>query len=82
MEPRDNHQNGRDKSNTSCLTLTVFPRRPPQKGLTSLDIESTALWAAILILKQRSRARGGGVVLATFFLCQCKYLFMYLFVDW
>lgn len=36
----------------SWLTLTVRPRRPPQKGLIILDIDIAALWAAILILKQ------------------------------
>lgn len=37
------------KSRASYLTLTVFPRRPPQKGLKILDIDSTQLWAAILL---------------------------------
>lgn len=52
------------KGNISRLTLTVFPRRPPQKGEIILDIESTALWEAILIWRQWSRAQGGGTVVA------------------
>lgn len=51
MEPRNNEHKRRDHSGACCLTLTVFPRRPPQKGLIILDIENTALWAAILMLK-------------------------------
>lgn len=52
MEPRNNDHNRRDQTRVCCLTLTVFPRRPPQKGFIILDIENTALWAAILILKE------------------------------
>lgn len=49
------------------LTLTVLPRRPPQKGLMILEIDRTALWVAILILKRQSRSRTGSLCLHDFF---------------
>lgn len=49
MELNNNVKHRRDRDDASFLTLTVFPRRPPQKGFVILDIDSTALRAAILI---------------------------------
>lgn len=49
MELNNNVKHRRDRDDASFLTLTVFPRRLPQKGFVILDIDSTALRAAILI---------------------------------
>lgn len=49
MELHNNDRDQNDKSSVSYLTLAVLPRRPPQKGLKILDIDSTPLWAAILL---------------------------------
>ena len=37
------------------LTLTVLPSRPPKRGLMILDMESTALEAAILVSEQDAK---------------------------
>lgn len=55
LEPRNTIHKRKRKGCVSCLTLAVFPRRPTQKGFIILDAESTALWAAILILQRWSR---------------------------
>ena len=41
-------------------TLAALAKRPPQKGLTTLDIDSAALWAAILD-QRRGTDRGRGL---------------------
>lgn len=48
-ELHDMDQEWGDKMTMSYLTLTVLPRRPPQKGLIILVSDNTVLWAAILI---------------------------------
>lgn len=51
MGLNNNVKHRRDRDDASFLTLTVFPRRPPQKGFVILDIDSAALRAAILIFE-------------------------------
>lgn len=57
LQPKDKITEWYNKSSWFRLTLTVFPKCRPQIGFIILETESTALWAAILIMRKKpSRA--------------------------